>query len=240
MSVHRAIDRSWETTPRRTLEGVTTPTAPVPPSLGGSAFNCPHCGAYAQMTWSDLYALRGTSYSATSLRVADCVRCSERQVWMRGGPPIEGVMLFPAQVMGLRPHPEMSLPAREVYEEARAIAAASPRAAAGLLRVAVEVLLRGIIPNSQGRPLNDVIGAAMKTGLPPQVGQALDVLRVNGNDALHGTIDMAETDAASKVMALCSLMNLVVEHLVAAPRMTAEMFAQLPEGVREAIEKRDA
>lgn len=149
-------------------------------------------------------------------------------------------MVWPKRKPGALPHREMPDDAKVLYEEARSIASDSPRGAVGLLRVAVDVLLREVITDAGNKSLNDVVGMAVSQGLNPQVQQALDSLRVIGNDAVHPKqLVLQEENAPEIFTTLCILLNLVVEQLVSAPRMAAEMFASLPESNRAAIEKRD-
>jgi hypothetical protein len=128
---------------------------------------------------------------------------------------------------------------KALYEEARAIAADSPRAAVALLRVATEVLLREVVPGASG-DLNAVVAQAVKNGLTPMAQQAMDALRIIGNDAVHDVqIVLDEANTASIYNSLCRLLNLVVEQLVTAPRQAEEMYNALPESKRAAIERRD-
>lgn len=62
-----------------------------------------------------------------------------------------------------------------------------------------------------------------------QVQQALDALRVIGNEAVHpGELDLRDdVDTAS---GLFELINVVVEDRITRPKRVAEMFAKLPAG----------
>ena len=78
----------------------------------------------------------------------------------------------------------------------------------------------------------------MKKGLPPTVQQSLDVVRVTGNHAVHpGQID---TDDQRVVEALFTLVNVVVEYMVALPKRVGTLYSALPTGALEQIKKRDA
>jgi hypothetical protein len=53
----------------------------TPPSFRGSAFNCSHCGAYAQQTWQGRdwrLNVGGNSVIHTSI----CARCFKAAVWV--------------------------------------------------------------------------------------------------------------------------------------------------------------
>jgi hypothetical protein len=216
-----------------------------PPKFQGRAYVCPSCSAHAQMDWGELWVDGDDGgFRQTKYWRATCAACRDEQVWLNDSVPgvrTRHVMITPRKLGGTEPHAAMPAAAKALYDEARAVSQDSPRAAAGLLRVAVDTLLRDVVPDAGTKSLNELIPIAKRQGLPIAVEHGLDVLRVTGNGALHpGQIDLDEEDPAGTVSSLCLLINLTVEHLVAAPQMAAEMFAALPAGIRAAIEKRDS
>lgn len=121
-----------------------------------------------------------------------------------------------------------------LYNEARSIMTLSPRAASALMRLALEALLEGLYPDAGN--LNETIGAASAAGLPGTIINAMDVLRFNGNAAIH---EIDREDTAETAASLATILNLVVVRLITEPRQIAEMHAQLPATVIAAIERRD-
>jgi hypothetical protein len=122
------------------------------------------------------------------------------------------------------------------YLEARRIVAVSPRGAAGLLRLALQKLIATL---DESENLNTAIGNLVKRGLDPTVQQALDVVRVVGNNALHpGEMDV--TDDRATALALFGLVNEITEAMIARPARVAQLYASLPAGARDAVERRDA
>jgi len=70
------------------------------------------------------------------------------------------------------------------------------------------------------------------------VQQALDIVRVTGNNAVHpGTIDLK--DDRSIAITLFELVNMIVERMIAAPDKIKKMFGGLPPNALEGIQKRD-
>jgi hypothetical protein len=129
----------------------------------------------------------------------------------------------------------MPAPVQAYYEEAAGIARKSPRAAAGLLRLAVQVLCKEL--DETGENINDDIGALVKKGLPVTVQQSLDIVRVTGNHAVHpGQID---TDDEQVVGALFSLLNVVVEYMVSLPARVGSLYDALPASTLDQIKRRD-
>jgi hypothetical protein len=123
------------------------------------------------------------------------------------------------------------------YEEAGRIAAESPRGAAALLRLAIQKLC--IHLGEKGKNIDDDIASLVKKGLNPTTQKALDAVRVIGNEAVHpGTLDLKDDrDIAIK---LFKLVNVIAEQMISNPKHVEEVYGQLPEGKRKAIEKRDS
>jgi Domain of unknown function (DUF4145) len=123
------------------------------------------------------------------------------------------------------------------YEEARDVVARSPRAASALLRLAIQKLCIDL--KCAGKNLNDDIGSLVKQGLPIGIQQALDVVRVTGNNAVHpGELRIEDNpDIAHK---LFGLINIIVQDRIAQPAQIAELYGMMPEGAKAAIEKRDS
>lgn len=207
-------------------------------TFGGKAFNCPHCSAYAEQKWFVWKYEGPTNRGHRGVAKAQCQVCDDWSWWLLEPEPAR--MVWPPRRPGIPPHREMPAATKQLYEEARDVANASPRAAVALLRVAADVLLREVLPHAGDKPFNALIGDAVKAGLSPVVQIALDVLRAHGNDAVHPVqLVVDEADAPEKVTALCRQLNLVVEQLVAVPRQQREAFDALPESVRAQIAKRD-
>lgn len=120
-------------------------------------------------------------------------------------------------------------------EEAASILTQSPRGAAALLRLALQKLCMHL--GSKGKNINDDVADLVAKGLPVKVQQALDSVRVIGNNAVHpGQID---TDNPSVAGSLFTLVNLVTDYMISKPNEVAAIYAALPKSAIEAIEKRD-
>jgi len=166
----------------------------------------------------------------SGLDVSRCQRCKDLCIW------IAGKLAYPDR--GLAPAPNTDLPAdiKRDYEEAGAILNRSPRGAAALLRLCIQKLCQYL--GEKGENLNTDIGALVKKGLPVRVQQALDIVRVTGNDAVHpGTLDMKDdTQTATK---LFGLLNVIANDMITQSREIDELYKALPEAKRQAITGRD-
>ena len=84
--------------------------------------------------------------------------------------------------------------------------------------------------------INDGIKNLVKKGLDERIQQALDIVRVTGNNAVHpGKIDFNDS---TNVQTLFGLINLIADRLITQPKQIDEMYNQLPETAREGIKKR--
>ncbi|MFN3161246.1 MAG: DUF4145 domain-containing protein [Rubinisphaera brasiliensis] len=124
----------------------------------------------------------------------------------------------------------------KLYEEAAAIFSQSPRAAAALLRLAIQVLCLEV--GESGKNINQDIASLVQKGLPEIVQQSLDVVRVTGNNAVHpGQID---ADDPAVVESLFGLVNVIVEYMIAMPKRVSGLYSSLPANAVDAITRRDA
>ena len=140
-------------------------------------------------------------------------------------------------LFGASPQPNSDMPseAKEIFEEARKISSVSPRASAGLLRLCVEKLTEEL---GDGGDLNTRIANLVKNGLSTEVQQALDVVRVTGNDALHaGQIDL--NGRPETTQALFNIVNIIVQKIISDKKQIADLYEQLPKEKLGSIVNRD-
>ncbi|WP_213565259.1 DUF4145 domain-containing protein [Microvirga sp. 3-52] len=132
--------------------------------------------------------------------------------------------------------PDMPAELRRDYEEAAAIFSKSPRAAAALLRMCVEGLIKKVTEKDS---FDKAITALQARGLPSQIQLALDVIRQNGNEVLHAGQLYGEDDEATVAM-LFKLVNSVVTWSITEQRQLQELYEQIPEAKRKHLEDRRA
>lgn len=152
-------------------------TKHYPPTFNGTQFHCIHCGVFAKQTWETLYFHNFDGMSPSPIRQSTCEHCNDRAYWH------DEKMVIPTESPIEPSHPDMPKNISDDYLEARAIFSRSPRAAAALLRLAVQKLMPILGQNSSN--INHDIKSLVAQGLPPQVQQALDYCRVIGNNAVH-------------------------------------------------------
>ena len=238
-----------------------------PPEYAGTAFNCPYCGAYANQTWEDCLqqAKEATDkYSADTLipleigdnavKVSLCSHCKKPTFWLVAlkipPPEISAVahaagidtrpkwvakIMYPATRTSPSANDDLDDGIKKIYNEAADIANRSPRAACALLRLAIQMLLKQL--GETGDNINNDIKNLVAKGLDPKIQQALDIVRVTGNHAVHpGQIDFDDT---TDVQTLFGLINIISDTLITQPTRIKEIYNNLPENDRKAIAKRD-
>ncbi len=149
---------------------------------------------------------------------------------------LKDYVLFPTTSTAPPSNPDLPTAVADDYREAGTILGLSPRGAAALLRLAIQKLCVEL--GEKGKNIDDDIARLVRKGLSPLVQQALDAVRVIGNEAVHpGTLDLKDdTETASK---LFDLVNIITEQMITTPKHVAELYAKLPQHKRDAIEKRD-
>jgi hypothetical protein len=203
----------------------------IAPKVYERSFTCPHCGAISQQEWWHR-TWDGIEHQLTDknqIRVSRCVHCSSRTLW------IGARMYFPDTGSAPVANPELPEEVKKLYLEAAAICARSPRGAAALLRLGIQVLCRDL--GEKGKNIDDDIASLVSKGLPVIVQQSLDIVRVTGNHAVHpGQID---TDDPEVVAQLFALTNIISEYMIAMPKKVSGLYSSLPAKALDAIRKRD-
>lgn len=208
----------------------------VAPDRHLKSFTCPHCGVLArQEKWGHGLDRPGAGLypenivKEAPLAVSVCANCAKNCLW------VNGQYVYPACSTAPRANTDMPEGIKADYDEAAAIYAQSPRGAAALLRLAVQKLL--IHLGQPGKNINSDIAALVAAGLPRQIQQALDVVRITGNNAVHpGQLD---TDDVSVAQQLFPLVNLIVEYQISMPAQIDALYRALPANALSAIQIRD-
>lgn len=212
----------------------------IEPKYLERSFTCPYCDTLSSISWSSydvmehgrnygLYNQRGET-GAETLAVSTCASCESYHVWNNGR------MIFPRKSSIPVPVEDMPESVKNIYLEAMEVYPSSKRASAALLRLAVQLLCKEL--GEKGKNINDDIGQLVNKGLSVQIQQALDSVRVIGNNAVHpGSIDLDEKSEVAET--LFSLLNIIVEQLITQPKKISEIYSNLPQGALDGINKRD-
>jgi len=203
----------------------------IQPQVFLKSYTCPHCGAISKQDWWTRSWDNSVNHSRSEnpLRVGICHHCQSPTLW------VEDKMYYPDTGNAPFPNPEMPESVLKLYLEASSISSKSPRGAAGLLRLSIQILCQEL--GESGKNINTDIGNLVKKGLPIIVQQSLDIVRVTGNDAVHpGQID---TDSPETVGQLFDLLNIIVEYMIALPKKVSGIYNSLPADKVKGITDRD-
>jgi len=209
----------------------------IPPEYKVEAFNCPYCNAYAHQQWFSITFTNmsnnqviGYQSVVKDFEISRCARCWESAIWY------QSKLVFPSTLIAPLPSTDMPPDVAADFNEAREVLTQSPRSSAALLRLAIQKLCKEL--GQPGKNLNEDIGALVKAGLPPRIQQALDTVRVIGNNAVHpGELDLR--DDKGTALALFGIVNMIIEVMITHPREMEEIYNKLPVGALKGIAQRD-
>lgn len=177
-----------------------------------------------------LTSSKSSYYEVNSLYLSKCYTCEKVAIW------IGDRLLHPSTRFEVPPNPDMPPDVIVEYAEAQIVLPVSPRAAAALLRLAIQNLLPHL--GVDGDNINTGIKQLVERGLDVRVQRSLDILRVVGNNAVHpGQLDVR--DDRETVNQLFHLINLICDHGISQPRLVNALYDRLPESTRKQIDQRD-
>ena len=209
----------------------------IAPNKELQSFTCPHCNTVSLMKYThhifqdDADLMLGHQSSTTkNLTIARCENCHCKILW------IDDEYIYP-DIIAEEANEDMPDSVKQLYDEAGLIYNKSPRAACALLRLAIDRLCNEL--GETDRDINKNIGELVKKGLPKTVQQALDVVRVVGNKAVHPGQIAFDVDDKNTAIMLMRLLNIIVERMISEPKEIDSLYQGLPESVKNAVENRD-
>lgn len=202
-----------------------------PPKYKEQSFNCPNCSVYSKQEWVEpVYRNISIHEKIHELDVAYCSHCYKPSIWYKERLIIPDISSAP------QPHIDMPNEIIDDYNEAASILNKSPRGSAALLRLALQKLM--VVLGQPGKDINKDIGTLVSDGLPVLIQQALDIVRVVGNESVHpGQMDIH--DDPDTALRLFELLNIIVEDRISRPKQINELYSKLPAGKLSGIEQRD-
>lgn len=209
----------------------------IEPKKDARSYTCPHCNTISQMEHAYHYFqddIDGVSHGGVHfknrLNIHRCQCCGQKIIW------IDEEYIYP-DIIAEQANDDMPVSVKQLYNEAALIYNKSPRAACALLRLAIDRLCNEL--GETDRDINKNIGALVQKGLPQIVQQALDVVRVIGNKAVHpGQIEF-NVDNKDTAMMLMHLLNVITSRMITEPNKIGDLFQKLPETTKDAIKRRD-
>lgn len=162
--------------------------------------------------------------------ISRCFNCDEISVWVNSN------LVFPMRGDAPIPNPDLPADIRMDFDEAGKIVNISPRGAAALLRLAIQKLCQFL--GETDKTIDQNIASLVRKGLDVRIQQALDIVRVIGNEAVHpGALDLRDDiTIASK---LFGLVNLIADAMISQPKHIEELYGTLPTSKLAGIAARD-
>lgn len=163
--------------------------------------------------------------------VATCSSCNNISLW------VNQEIVYPKKTNIAPPNEDMEDKIKELYIEASLIVIDSPKGATALLRLALQLLLKQL--GKSGKNINNDIKELVSDGLSPKIQQALDLLRVIGNNAVHpGQINLDDDNTIA--FKLFHILNFIVDEMITKPKELELLYSDIiPEETKEHINQRD-
>ena len=202
------------------------------PELNKEAFNCPHCQAYSHQIWYTGYMhLNGRQWLIEDFQIAECSHCKNMSYWL------DGKIISPESTGIPSPNDDLEEDIKLDYLEAASIFNKSPRGAAALLRLGIQKLCKQL--GETGENINSDIASLVNKGLHVQVQQALDTVRVIGNECVHpGQINLNDNREIAKK--LFELINIIARIMITQPKEVENVYNTLPTKKLDGIKNRDS
>ena len=206
----------------------------IKPESEREDFHCPFCGVHTHQIWGDILenaSIDGSGWHhMPNFKGALCNKCKEISIWK------SGKLIYPDNPNMPTPNEDLLPDIKKDYNESASIIERSPKAAAALLRLGIQKLCKQL--GEKGIDLNEDIGSLVKKGLSVQIQQALDVVRVCGNESVHPGQSNLD-DNKEVAYKLFELINIIAQTMITQPKDISKLYSSLPEKKLEGIAKRD-
>lgn len=194
---------------------------------------CPHCQTIAHHRWYNRVSGSeiGSNYvNSLAVYFSACSHCDKNTIWH------ENVLIYPEMISVPQPNIDLPEGIKSDYLEAASVLSRSPKASAALLRLCLQKLCKHL--GEKGENINTDIKSLVQKGLPVAIQKAMDSIRVIGNNAVHpGEIDPNENK--DNAVQLFKFINIIAQAMITQPKEIEALYASLPAGAKEAVERRD-
>lgn len=207
------------------------------PAFKASSFYCPFCTAYAHMEWKKSSILN----RGCNLWNAECQHCFSESIWRTkqdsSGLYLDKKMIYPDVSIPVVPEEDMPDDVKYDFEEAKLVFNKSPKAAAALLRLALQKLCVHL--GEPGKNINtDIKSLVAKGVLSAGITKAADTVRIVGNNAVHpGEMNDEDIDLIAEKM--FDLLNFIVKKTITEPKELDDLYSITPENSRKGVDVRD-
>lgn len=160
---------------------------------------------------------------------AKCFHCKKHSIW------VDNKMIYPLSPSGPMPSKDMPENVKKIYEEARKVGIFSLRAAAALLRVALEELCAHL--GEKDGTLYEKITNLKEKRLSKKAIESLHIVRIFANEggSHSGQIDLEHKDNEGVVDKLFMLVNLIVEKTISEQKTINKFLSEIPENKKKKL-----
>ena len=125
--------------------------------------------------------------------------------------------------------------AKKLYMESAQILQDSPRASAALLRLALQEILNEVVKGGVKNNINENIGI-LSEKVDETTQRALDLIRINGNNAAH----LGETQIEEKTAEyMFNLLNIIVQKIISDKKQIDDSYNNdVSENQKKSIKER--
>jgi len=172
-----------------------------------------------------------SNFFPSDLAIATCFACEDITVW------IEKEMVYPKMMSVPPPNDDLDDDIKSLYYESASILNDSPKGSTALLRLALQKILKQI--GKGKKKINDDIKDLVAEGLSTEMQQALDIVRVLGNNAVHpGQIDLE--DNSEIALRLFEIINFIADQMITKPKELKKLYTDIiPDNTKDHINQRD-
>lgn len=213
------------------------------PEYKKMAFTCPSCSVYSKHDWVSESVnetsghftgriLYGSKEVINELSICKCQNCGYISFWYKKE------LAWPL-ITNVEPAlEEMPDDIKNLYNEARSIVQLSPKGSCAILRLALQKLCNRLVEHDENEDINNAIKELVVRGLPPTLQEAMDTVRIVGNEAVHpGEINL--DDNKQLAYAMFRLINIIIEKMLVEPKEIKELYYLMPKSKLQGIENRD-
>ena len=199
------------------------------PEFEKDGFICPNCHKQAHQHWEKL-STPLERFIVADAGLSQCNRCREVALWFNKK------LVYPTESTAPSVNEDCPNEIKSFYEQERNVLQFSPIASCALLRLVVEKIVDKVIEGSDS--LNAKIGKLVEKGLDERIQQALDSVRVIGDNAVH-PLYMDLEDDEKTASSLFDLVNIIISSTITADKKIKDVFSDLPDPAKKQIKKRD-
>ena len=212
---------------------------------------CWNCQGVTEHIWSHIRPIDSNNYLSDGNRRiirSTCRICNRISIWINFNfeqtDPVTQVVkhlddwkrVYPLKSDVPKKNKDMPEEIGLLYDEAAQVLPISPKSTAALLRLALQKLMTHL--DEPGKNINADIGSLVGKGVPKTIQEAMDTLRVIGNEAVHpGQIDF--NDNTELAIKLFDIVNLIIDYIVSKPEKISSLYYSLPSEKIDGVRDRD-